>query len=109
MPLPVSPDLDLTASPSARAVRTVTVPSGGVWRIAFWMRLKQHPLEARGVGVRERVVGFEHGADGDRRRLGLQGAIASTVSRMSSSSATCCMDHRSSPLSQARQLEEIVR
>ena len=38
-PLAAVGDLDLDAPRPARA-RTVTLPSAGVWRIAFWIRLK---------------------------------------------------------------------
>ena len=40
-PLAVVGDLDLDPAAGRRVARTVTLPSAGVWRIAFWIRLKR--------------------------------------------------------------------
>ena len=60
MPAPVSAT-SISTPPATSSARTVTLPSGGVWWIAFWIRLKSTrwscswlPCEARAAGAARR-------------------------------------------------------
>ena len=89
------------------SARTVTLPSGGVWRIAFWIRLKSTRCSFSGL-PRAARGGRELGAHGHGARRRRRGASPRPSRAAGSSSAHLL--HRPAELAalQAGELEEVV-
>ena len=68
-PVPVSAT-SISTPPSTSSARTVTLPSGGVWWIAFWIRLKSTRWSCSWLPCDGASGGAQLGAHGDRAGVG---------------------------------------
>ncbi len=108
MPPPLSAISTSTPGPAAGAARMTTPPSAGVWRIAFWIRLKSTRWSCSGL-PRAGDSGAASSVriqDPTRRRRGVASPRSSR--EVARSSWTCWTDQRMSPASSPRELEQVV-
>ena len=107
MPAPVSATSISIAVADASA-RTVTLPSGGVWRIAFWIRLNSTRWSCSGLPRAAASAGASSRRHGRPRSASAVGRIASTVS--SHQLVEPHLLHRPAQLAalQPRELEQVV-
>ncbi len=99
IPSPSSSTSTSTALALRPRARTVTLPSAGVWRIAFWIRLKRTRCSFSGVGVRRAAPRPAARRRPCTPRSSACARIAATVSSISSPSSTWRIDQEISPAS----------